>query len=240
MSCCKTSVKGGQRVLNNGRGCSARGLPGDEVRLEDEAEHDALAKGKAPVRRELRSSRQGQCSGRQRASVQRTARHAARGSEPCRPLENALSNSSSASGSVMGALRLALAVLSLSGAACFGGMERFARDPNDPQGGVPHNGNGFFSQPNLPFGGNGHPGTGGPAYNVEFSTSKYVLPARDMHAPALTQSAIPDPRTLPHRKNLCTPSHVLCSCIMSQPPLWRSLCRSRSGTASHSPLPLAS
>ena len=49
MSCCKTSVKGGQRVLNNGRGCSARGLPGDEVRLEDEAEHDALAKGKAPV-----------------------------------------------------------------------------------------------------------------------------------------------------------------------------------------------
>ena len=71
----------------------------------------------------------------------------------------------------MGALRLALAVLSLSGAACFGGMERFARDPNDPQGGVPHNGNGFFSQPNLPFGGNGHPGTGGPAYNVEFSTS---------------------------------------------------------------------
>ena len=50
MSCCKTSVKGGQRVLNNGRGCSARGLPGDEVRLEDEAEHDALAKGKAPVR----------------------------------------------------------------------------------------------------------------------------------------------------------------------------------------------
>ena len=95
---------------------------------------------------------------------------------------NSLSNSSSASGSVMGALRLALAVLSLSGAACFGGMERFShddgpRDPNDPQGGVPHNGNGFFSQPNLPFGGNGHPGTGGPAYNVEFSTSKYVLPA---------------------------------------------------------------
>ena len=42
-SCCKTSVKGGQRVLNNGRGCSARGLPGDEVRLEEEAEHDALA-----------------------------------------------------------------------------------------------------------------------------------------------------------------------------------------------------
>ena len=102
----------------------------------------------------------------------------------------------------MGALRLALTVLSLSGVACFGGMERFARDPNDPQGGVPHNGNGFFSQPNFPFGGNGHPGTGGPAYNVEFSTSKYVLPARDMHAPALTQSAIPDPRTLAHRKNL--------------------------------------
>ena len=47
MGCCKTSVKGGQRVLNNGRGCSARGLPGDEVRLEEEAEHDALAKGHA-------------------------------------------------------------------------------------------------------------------------------------------------------------------------------------------------
>ena len=77
----------------------------------------------------------------------------------------------------MGALRLALAVLSLSGAACFGGIERLPRDPSDPQGGVPHNGNGFFSQPNFPFGGNGHPGTGGPAYNVEFSTSKYVLPA---------------------------------------------------------------
>ena len=63
MSCRQTAVKGGQRVVaNNGRACSARGLPGDEVRLEDEAEHDALAKGKAPVRRELRSSRQGQCS----------------------------------------------------------------------------------------------------------------------------------------------------------------------------------
>ena len=77
----------------------------------------------------------------------------------------------------MSALRLALAVLCLSGAACFGGMERFARDPNDPQGGVPHNGNGFWSQPNFPFGHDGQPGTGGPAYNVEFSSSKYVLPA---------------------------------------------------------------
>lgn len=52
------------------------------------------------------------------------------------------------------------------------GMERFARDPNDPQGGVPHNGNGFWSQPNFPFGHDGQPGTGGPAYNVEFSSSK--------------------------------------------------------------------
>ena len=44
MSCRQTAVKGGQRVVaNNGRACSARGLPGDEVRLEDEAEHDALA-----------------------------------------------------------------------------------------------------------------------------------------------------------------------------------------------------
>ena len=72
MSCCKTSVKGGQRVLNNGRGCSARGLPGDEVRLEDEAEHDALAKGKAPVRVNSGARVRGNCSGRRLYS--RTAR----------------------------------------------------------------------------------------------------------------------------------------------------------------------
>ena len=69
MSCCKTSVKGGQRVLNNGRGCSARGLPGDEVRLEDEAEHDALAKGKAPVRVNCGARVRGNCSGRRWASA---------------------------------------------------------------------------------------------------------------------------------------------------------------------------
>ena len=63
MSCCKTSVKGGQRVLNNGRGCSARGLPGDEVRLEEEAEHDALAKGHARRRPVVNSELGGQGRG---------------------------------------------------------------------------------------------------------------------------------------------------------------------------------
>ena len=76
----------------------------------------------------------------------------------------------------MSALRLALAVLSLSGAASFGGRQYLGGD-NDPQGGVPHNGNGFFNQAGLPFGPDGHPGDGGGAYNVAFQTSKSVLPA---------------------------------------------------------------
>merc|ERR1712166_1211453 len=42
----------------------------------------------------------------------------------------------------------------------------------DPQGGVPHNGNGFFNQAGLPFGSNGRPGSGGGAYNVVTQTSK--------------------------------------------------------------------
>ena len=79
-------------------------------------------------------------------------------------------------GSVMSALRLALAVLSLSGAASFGGIE-YLGGTQDPQGGVPHNGNGFFNQAGLPFGSNGRPGSGGGAYNVAFQTSKSVLPA---------------------------------------------------------------
>ena len=89
MSCCKTSVKGGQRVLNNGRGCSARGLPGDEVRLEDEAEHDALAKGKAPVRVNSGARVRGNCSGRRefvRASA-RVSPLATQRVRRCRPLE---------------------------------------------------------------------------------------------------------------------------------------------------------
>jgi|TARA_B110001469_G_C9573145_1_gene284197 hypothetical protein len=78
----------------------------------------------------------------------------------------------------MSALRLALAVLSLSGAAAFGGIEYLGGSENaDPQGGVPHNGNGFFNQAGLPFGSNGRPGSGGGAYNVAMQTSKSVLPA---------------------------------------------------------------
>ena len=72
MSCCKTSVKGGQRVLNNGRGCSARGLPGDEVRLEDEAEHDALAKAKRACTAQLVDG--GNCSGRRQVQEVRAHR----------------------------------------------------------------------------------------------------------------------------------------------------------------------
>lgn len=94
----------------------------------------------------------------------------------------------------MSALRLALAVLSLSGAASFGGIE-YLGGAADPQGGVPHNGNGFFNQAGLPFGSNGRPGSGGGAYNVVTQTSKSVLPAWHTHASSDTLSAIPDPRT---------------------------------------------
>ena len=83
MSCCKTSVKGGQRVLNNGRGCSARGLPGDEVRLEDEAEHDALAKGKAPVHSAARTTGANAADNDSRGFPEFQSRHDA----PACPLE---------------------------------------------------------------------------------------------------------------------------------------------------------
>ena len=75
-------------------------------------------------------------------------------------------------------MRLALVLLSLSGAACFGGIE-YLGGAGDPKGGAAHNGNGFFDQAGLPFGANGRPATG--AYSVSMQTSKSV-PPRLAHA----------------------------------------------------------